>query len=166
MAQEQPQKKSIIPLVLVLGSFLALGVGLNLFTLWKWHHHNAMRSAPTVIGKVLGKYSASSTKGTPTYTVRYRYEVPAEDGSPRRHESSQNVEANIYQGAHKGHSITVHYLPGDPSESSLGGESPSLPYAIVACVVVDGLFVIFILRIIREEWKARRKRRTAPTSEG
>jgi len=115
--------------------------------------------------EVLGKYSASSTKGTPTYSVRYRYCVSDANGTPRRYETSQSVEANIYQRAQKGSSITVSYLPGDPSVSSLGGGSPSLPYAFVASVVVDGLFAALVIRIFVSEWRARRRRRTAQSGD-
>lgn len=158
MGQQQP-KKSIVPLLLVAGFFLALIAGLNAYTVWKWWRQEALAAAPAVDGEVLGKYSASSTKGTPTYSVRYRYEVPDPQGKPRSFEELQSVEANIYQRAHKGRHITVHYLPGDPSVSSLGGGWPALPYAVVACVVVDGLLVFFVLRIVRSEWRARRSRR-------
>ena len=161
MEQEQPKKKSLIPLFLVLGSFVALGAGINVYTIWKWRRQVALEGSPTVSGEVLGKLSSTSTKGSGSYSVRYRYKAPDPEGKARKYESHQTVDVNIYRLARKGGPITVSYLADDPSVSSIGG-SPSLHLWLITCVLMDGAFAVFVFVIVRMEWRARRKKRESP----
>ncbi len=161
MGQNPPKKKSNGPLILILGIFVALVASPNLYTYWKWRRVNTLKNAPTVRGEVLGKVSTTSTRGTPSYSVRYAYEAPAPDGSQRRYEDSQRVEARIFRAARKGNEIAVHYLPADPSVSSLESRWPAQEYWLAACGLIDGLFIFFLFRIIRAELKARRSQSTA-----
>ncbi len=145
-----------VSLSLFFGVIVALIAGLNGVTVWKWHRIETLRNAPTVEGRVQGRYASTSTRGTPSYSVRYSYEVTGEDGESQSFEVSRLVEPDVYDRATEGGVITVHYLPSSPRVSAPAGTPYSLSYWVLACVVIDGIFLLWVVRIAWSMLKSRK----------
>jgi len=139
--------RAYVSLLLFFGFFGALLVGLNAVTVWKWHRQQTLLDAPTVQGVVLGKYMGTSTKGTPSYSVRYSYEVSGTDGQPQSYEVSNLVAPDTYQQAAEGNSITVRYLLSKPSVSDVGTPR-SLSYWYACCLILDGIALAWVMRVL------------------
>ncbi len=141
-----------------LSFILALAILVNVYPVWRWHRQRTLDAAPTVHGQVLRKSSNTSTRGTPSYWVTYTYEARGPGGRSKSYEADQIVQPHIYDQAREGSEITVHYLPSDPSVSSIDGNFYSMGYWFLACIIVDCFFLFIVFVILRDVVRRRRRK--------